>query len=192
MTLMHVFFTTKPRFEVKKLPSLHKWIPMAEELKGTFTPKECKCDEFCLQTRLCIRAIPSYSKPQFQSEAKCKTIDMKMNFILKQIKVIFTRKVMHLASFWKGNVLEFGNGLLHWNNCYLYLCHRTFFGLSWSAIQLFVPWVSLNSSTSASSEGEFLSFTVDILIVMNYSSNLLRRNIYFWIFEKLSLHIWLI
>ena len=99
-----------------------------------------------LQTQvnhLCLhRPFPSCPEPLFQSEAKCKTIDMKMNFILKQIKLIFTRKVMHLASFWKGKFLEFGNGLLHWNNCYLYLCHLPFFELSWSTIQLFVPWVS--------------------------------------------------
>ena len=56
-----------------------------------------------LQTQvnhLCLhRPFPSCPEPLFQSEAKCKTIDMKMNFILKQIKLIFTRKVMHLASF---------------------------------------------------------------------------------------------
>ena len=88
------------------------------------------------------RPFPSCPEPLFQSEAKCEAIDMKMNFIVKQIKLIFTRKVMHLTSFWKWDFLDFGNGLLHWN-CYLYLCHRTFFGLSWSALQLFVPWVSI-------------------------------------------------
>ena len=103
MTLIHVFFTTKPRFEVKKLPSLHKWIPMAEELKGTFTPKECKCDEFCLQTRLCIRAIPSYSKPQFQSEAKCKAIDMHS----RANKTHFHKKGFALSLVLKGKL--FGN-----------------------------------------------------------------------------------
>ena len=51
------------------------------------TPKECKCEEFCLQTRLggefCSPDViihkghyPSCPKPQFQSEAKCKAIDM--------------------------------------------------------------------------------------------------------------------
>ena len=33
-------------------------------------------------------------------------------FILMQIKLIFTRKVVHLASFWKWGFLEVGNGLL--------------------------------------------------------------------------------
>ena len=32
-------------------------------------------------------------------------------FILMQIKLIFTRKVVHLASFWKWGFLEFGSGL---------------------------------------------------------------------------------
>ena len=32
-------------------------------------------------------------------------------FILMQIKLIFTRKVVHLASFWKWRVLELGSGL---------------------------------------------------------------------------------
>ena len=33
-------------------------------------------------------------------------------FILTQIELIFTRKVMHLASFWKWGFLEVGSGLL--------------------------------------------------------------------------------
>ena len=38
-------------------------------------------------------------KPLFQSEAKCEATDIKMIFfILMQIKLIFTRKVLHLAS----------------------------------------------------------------------------------------------
>ena len=36
----------------------------------------------------------------FQSEAKCEAIDMKMLFfIVMRIKLIFTRKVLHLATF---------------------------------------------------------------------------------------------
>ena len=34
-------------------------------------------------------------------------------FILLQIKLIFTRKVGHIASFWKWGFLELGSGLLH-------------------------------------------------------------------------------
>ena len=46
-----------------------------------------------------IRLSPSRLKPLFQSEAKCKYNDMKMIFIFIQIKLIFTTKVLHLASF---------------------------------------------------------------------------------------------
>ena len=39
--------------------------------------------------------IASCLKPLFQNEAKCEAIDMKMNLILIQIKLIFTSKVLH-------------------------------------------------------------------------------------------------
>ena len=35
-------------------------------------------------------------------------------FILMQIKLVFTRKVVHLASFWKWGFLQPGSGLLFW------------------------------------------------------------------------------
>ena len=41
----------------------------------------------------------------------CKPI-WKSFFILMQIKLIFTRKVVHLASFWKWGFMELGSGLL--------------------------------------------------------------------------------
>ena len=44
------------------------------------------------------RLFPNCLKPLFQSEAKCETIDLKMNFIHTQIKLIFPRNVRHLAS----------------------------------------------------------------------------------------------
>ena len=77
-----------------------------------FTPKECKCKEFCLQTRLggeiCssevfIRAIPSCPKPQFQSEAKCKAIDMHS----RANKTHFHKKGFALSLVLKGKL--FGN-----------------------------------------------------------------------------------
>ena len=49
-------------------------------------------------------------------------------FILMQIKLIFTRKVVHLTSFWKWRFLELGNGLLtkEWSDkqhiLYFYFC----------------------------------------------------------------------
>ena len=48
--------------------------------------------------------FPSCPKPLFQCEAKWEAIDMKMFFILIQMKLIFTRKVLHLALFLKVSV----------------------------------------------------------------------------------------
>ena len=58
-----------------------------------------------------MEAFPSCPKPLFQSEAKCEAIDIKTTVILIQIKLIFTAKVLHLASFWKWEFLELGSGL---------------------------------------------------------------------------------
>ena len=42
----------------------------------------------------------TFSRPPFQSEAKCESFDMKMIiFILMQIELIFTRRVLYLPSF---------------------------------------------------------------------------------------------
>ena len=38
--------------KLKSCQVVHKWVPKPEKLKRVFTPKECKCAEFCLQTRL--------------------------------------------------------------------------------------------------------------------------------------------
>ena len=49
-------------------------------------------------TSMANRPFPRCPKPLFQSEAKCEATDIKMIFfILMQIKLIFTRKVLHLA-----------------------------------------------------------------------------------------------
>ena len=50
-------------------------------------------------------------KPPFQSEAKCKAIDMKMIFYSHTNITTFTREAFHLASFWKWEFLELGNEL---------------------------------------------------------------------------------
>ena len=56
------------------------------------------------------RPYPSCSKPLFQSKASCKSIDMKMIFNSYTNKTRFHRKSLRLASFWKWEVLELGNG----------------------------------------------------------------------------------
>ena len=51
-----------------------------------------------------------YPEPLFQSEAKCEAIEMTAT-LLMQIKLIVTRKVLPLCSFWKWEFLELGSGL---------------------------------------------------------------------------------
>ena len=47
------------------------------------------------------KSFPISPGPLYQNEVKCSAFDMEIILILKQVKLIFTRKVMHLASFWK-------------------------------------------------------------------------------------------
>ena len=44
-------------------------------------------------------SFPSSTGPLYQNEVKCSAFDIKMILILMQIKLIFTRKVLNLASF---------------------------------------------------------------------------------------------
>ena len=67
-------------------------------------------DIACLAAGICHFRVPS--GPLHQNEVKCSSFDMEMSFILMQIKLIFTRKVGHLASFWKWRFLELVSGLL--------------------------------------------------------------------------------
>ena len=55
--------------------------------------------------------FPGCPKALFPSEVKCEGIDMKIIFSLVQIALIFTRKVLHWASFWKWEFVKLGNGL---------------------------------------------------------------------------------
>ena len=59
------------------------------------------------------RPLPSPPGPLYQNEAKYSAFDMEMIFIFMQIKLIFTRKVVHLASFLKVRV--FGTRKLPFN-----------------------------------------------------------------------------
>ena len=67
------------------------------------------------------RPFPSSKKSRFQSEAKCEAIDMKMIFNYDANKTHFHQKGLALASFWKWDFLELGNGLLvclpAWTSC---------------------------------------------------------------------------
>ena len=45
------------------------------------------------------RPLPNPPRPLHQNEVEYSAFDMEMSFILMQIKLIFTRKFVHLASF---------------------------------------------------------------------------------------------
>ena len=59
-----------------------------------------------------VSYLASFPKTMFQNEAKCESFDMKMFFILVQLKLIFTWTVLHSAPFWKWEFLELGYGLI--------------------------------------------------------------------------------
>ena len=63
-----------------------------------------------------FRPFPSSPGPLFQNEGRCSAFDMEIIFIIMQIKLIFTRTVEHLASFWKWGVLELGSALFSRQN----------------------------------------------------------------------------
>ena len=55
----------------------------------------------------------------FKTRLSAQPLIWKSFFILMQIKLIFTRKVEHLASFWKWGFLELGSGLLRFLGIWL-------------------------------------------------------------------------
>ena len=88
--------------------SSYQNMPICAE--GRLFPKEPNWRSESGRTK--TRPFPSSPGPLFQNEGRCSAIDMEIIFILRQIKLIFTRKVVHLASFWKWGFLELGSGLL--------------------------------------------------------------------------------
>ena len=60
-------------------------------------------------------AISDFPGPQYQNEVKCSAFDMEMILYSHANKTHFTRKIVHLASFWKWGFLELGSGLLNSN-----------------------------------------------------------------------------
>ena len=64
--------------------------------------------------RECHSAIAHFGVPLgpcFKTRVGAQPLMWKLFFILMQIKLIFTRKVVHLASFWKWGFLELRSGL---------------------------------------------------------------------------------
>ena len=69
--------------------------------EGDFTPRH-RIGHFWVLPGLCVKNEVKYSALD---------TEMVLIFILMQVKLIFTRKVVHLASFWKWGFLELGGGL---------------------------------------------------------------------------------
>ena len=58
------------------------------------------------------RPFPSFPGLCFKTRVGAQPLIWKSFFILLQMKLIFTRKIVHVASFWKWGFLELGSGLL--------------------------------------------------------------------------------
>ena len=67
--------------------------------------------KFALRKAKTIRPFPSSPGLCFKTRVGAQPLIWKSFFILMQIKLIFTRKFVHLASFWKWGFLELGSGL---------------------------------------------------------------------------------
>ena len=52
----------------------------------------------------------------FKTRVGAQPLIWKSFFILMQIKLIFTRKIVHLTSFWKWRFLELGSGLMFYSS----------------------------------------------------------------------------
>ena len=82
------------------------------------------------------RSIGHFRVPKnltFTARLSAKPLIWKWFLIIMQIKIIFTTKVSHLASFWKWDFLELGNGLFNnvsyeWQNAFLPYCF-SFYGV---------------------------------------------------------------
>ena len=90
-------------FKISYTPSLGLSFPLPFKLQyrhhHTFPWKINR--QFWVPSGLCIK-----------TRLSAQPLIWKWFFILMQIKLIFTRKVVYLASFWKWGFLELGSGLL--------------------------------------------------------------------------------
>ena len=98
------------KFAVVLLTVLSFWQIWADLLNTFFESRE-KCAH--LISASLNRPFPSSPGSLFQKKGKCSAFDMEIIFH-SHAKLIFTRKVVHLASFWKWGFLELGNGLFYY------------------------------------------------------------------------------
>ena len=90
------------------------------------------------------RPFPSSPGPLFQNEGRCSAFDMEIIIHSHANKTIYTRKVVHLTSFWKWGFLDLGSGLfsiLPTSGAVHFVC----FFLINNPIELFLPrWLKLS------------------------------------------------
>ena len=98
------------KFAVVLLTVLSFWQIWADLLNTFFESRE-KCAH--LISASLNRPFPSSPASLFQKKGRCSAFDMEIIFH-SHAKLIFTRKVVHLASFWKWGFLELGNGLFYY------------------------------------------------------------------------------
>ena len=100
------FYTNQPSVHTKQVNLLtYPWPIRAKNTRFRNNPDLCKRD---LSLMGHFRVLPGLC---FKTRVGAQPLIWKSFFILMQIKLIFTRKVVHLASFWKWGCLELGSGL---------------------------------------------------------------------------------
>ena len=93
------------------------------------------------------RPFPSSENLTFKVRLSPKPLIWKWFLIMMQIKLIFTTKVSHLASFWKWDFLELGNGLFRWSLLFSSSLKKRIGGLCWQGSR---TYTELKMSTQKS------------------------------------------
>ena len=85
----------------REIPETKRFIPKGSELGITLSYPNWSVGHFRVPPDLCIK-----------TRLSAQPLIWKWFFILMQVKLILSRKVVHLASFWKWGFLKLGGGLL--------------------------------------------------------------------------------
>ena len=128
-SLVMIIYYMATRYDVISIRWLnHFWVKM-HFFSSSFNNKSKYCDKMMQSASLCVISskkklaftavltwllIGHFRVPPglcFKTRVGAQPLIWKPFFILIQIKLIFTRKVVHLASFWKWGFLELGTGL---------------------------------------------------------------------------------
>ena len=125
------------------------WSSATSLFKWRFRSRRRRC---CLSSL--IRPVGQFRVPPglcFKTRLGVQPLIWKSFFILMQIKLFFTRKVVHLASFWKWGFLELGSGLLLSRSAmyktttvyYLLRVYHFFFPRTFYLMPIVIKWRNL-------------------------------------------------